>query len=494
MPEHAAAWVCRSSAKVDSNVLISLRSQCGSDACAVRHERCRSVWRLAISERNSVSCRISVPQRDAVSDLAGDSYSGGWHGSRHDFQHADDGSPDYRPAEQRQLEHHIVHDIVDHEQRLGRRYAPEVKNDKHAPTPSTMDNLDAIGNRNVGCNKGVGNWYSLDKQVAMGREFSQQVEHSAKLINDPVVTEYVNRIGQNLVRNSDSKVPFTIKVIDTDEINAFALPGGFFYVNSGLILAADNEAELAGVMAHEIAHVAACHVAREQTRGNIVQLASIPLIFVPGGWAVYEGTQAALSIGVPLTFMKFSRNFESEADFLGMEYMYKTGYDPQSFISFFEKIEAQEKKKPGTLAKAFSSHPMTPDRVAAAQKEMKNVLPPRPEYIVDTSEFENVKARLASIENKHKVQTDKSNADRPTLRRQQTSNSPTDGAPGSEPDDGRPTLKRSPSDSGSTTPSQTSSNSTGSASSTDSASGSQSQSDDGRPTLKRTPSDPNSDN
>jgi hypothetical protein len=321
-------------------------------------------------------------------------------------------------------------------------YAPEVKNDKNAPTPSTMSNLDAIGNRNVGCNKGMGNWYSLDKQVAMGREYSQQVEHGAKLINDPVVTEYVNRIGQNLVRNSDSKVPFTIKVIDTDEINAFALPGGFFYVNSGLILAADNEAELAGVMAHEIAHVAACHVAREQTRGNIVQLASIPLIFVPGGWAVYEGTQAALSIGVPLTFMKFSRNFESEADFLGMEYMYKTGYDPQSFISFFEKIEAQEKKKPGTLAKAFSSHPMTPDRVAAAQKEMKTVLPPRPEYIVDTSEFEQVKGRLASIENKHKVQTDKSNADRPTLRRQQTSNSPTDSAPGTQPDDDRPTLKR----------------------------------------------------
>ena len=307
-----------------------------------------------------------------------------------------------------------------------------------------MKDIDAIGNRNVGCNKGVGNWYSLDKQVAMGREYSQQVEHSAKLINDPVVTEYVNRIGQNLVRNSDSKVPFTIKVIDTDEINAFALPGGFFYVNSGLILAADNEAELAGVMAHEIAHVAACHVAREQTRGNIVNLASIPLIFVPGGWAVYEGTQAALSIGVPLTFMKFSRNFESEADFLGMEYMYKTGYDPQSFISFFEKIEAQEKKKPGTLAKAFSSHPMTPDRVARAQEEMKTVLPPRPEYVVDTSEFEQVKGRLASIENKHKVQSDHDNSDRPTLRRQ-TADSPQGNGTGTQPDDDRPTLKRNPS-------------------------------------------------
>ena len=328
------------------------------------------------------------------------------------------------------------------------QYASD-KPDKNAPTPSTINNVDAIGNRNVGCNKGVGNWYSLDKQVAMGRQYSQYVEKSAKLVSDPMVTEYVNRIGQNLVRNSDAKVPFTIKVIDTDELNAFALPGGFFYVNSGLILAADNEAELAGVMAHEIAHVAACHVAREQTRGNIVNLASIALIFVPGGWGVYEAEQAALGIGVPLTFMKFSRNFESEADFLGMEYMYKAGYDPQSFISFFEKIEAQEKKKPGAVAKAFSSHPMTPDRVAHAQQEMKAVLPPRPEYVVDTSEFQGVKSRLASIENRHKLTNDKDNKDRPTLRRATADNpangSGSDSGNGSstQTDDDRPTLKRS---------------------------------------------------
>ena len=320
---------------------------------------------------------------------------------------------------------------------------PPSKPDRNAPTPDTLKNIDAIGNRNVGCGRGAGNWYSLDKQVAMGQQYSQQIEHAAKLVTDPVVIEYVNRIGQNLVRNSDSKVPFTIKVIDTDEINAFALPGGFFYVNSGLILAADNEAELAGVMAHEIAHVAACRVAREQTRSNIVNLASIPLIFVPGGWAVYEATQVAMGIGVPLTFMKFSRNFESEADFLGMEYMYKTGYDPQSFISFFEKIEAQEKKKPGTLAKAFSSHPMTPDRVAHAQQEMATVLPPRDEYVLNTSEFDQVKARLASIENKHKIQNDNTNKDRPTLRRSTADNPTNNNGTGTQNDDDRPTLKRS---------------------------------------------------
>ena len=318
----------------------------------------------------------------------------------------------------------------------------DAKPDKNAPPPSTLKNIDAIGNRNVGCNTGAGNWYSLEKQVAMGQQYAQQVEHGVKLIQDPVVTEYVNRVGQNLVRNSDSKVPFTIKVIDTDEINAFALPGGFFYVNSGLILAADNEAELAGVMAHEIAHVAACHIAREQTRSNIVNLASIPLVFVPGGWAVYEATQVAMGIGVPLTFMKFSRNFEGEADFLGMEYMYKAGYDPQSFISFFEKIEAQEKKKPGAIAKAFSSHPMTPDRVAHAQQEMATVLPPRDEYVLNTSEFDQVKGRLASIKNKHKLQNDNTNGNRPTLRRS-TADSPTNTNPnGTQPDDDRPTLKR----------------------------------------------------
>jgi len=322
------------------------------------------------------------------------------------------------------------------------QYAPD-KPEKNAPSPEAMKNIDAIGNRNVGCDKGLGNWYSLDKQVAMGRQYSQMVEKSAKLVNDPVVTEYINRLGQNLVRNSDAKVPFTIKVIDTDEINAFALPGGFFYVNSGLILAADNEAELAGVMAHEIGHVAACHVAREMTRSNMANLASIALIFVPGGWGLYEAEQAAMGVGVPLAFMKFSRSFEAQADFLGMEYMYKAGYDPQSFISFFEKIEAQEKKKPGTIAKAFESHPPTPDRVATAQNEMRTVLPPRPEYIVDTSEFENVKARLASLENRHKLQNDKDNGDRPTLRRATADNpSPDSGSGSGSQGDDRPTLKR----------------------------------------------------
>jgi len=295
----------------------------------------------------------------------------------------------------------------------------------------SIRDIAAIGNRNVGCGEGVGNWYSIEKQVQMGKQFAAQVESSVKLINDPVVTEYVNRIGQNLVRNSDAKVPFTIKVIDSDQVNAFALPGGFFYVNSGLLLAADNEAELAGVMAHEIAHVAACHAAREQTRGQLVNLASIPLIFVGGG--IGYAVQSAAGLALPVTFLRFSRGFEAEADYLGLQYMYKSGYDPQSFIAFFEKLKAQEKKKPGFLAKAFDTHPQTPDRIGKSQAEIAHLLPPRQEYIEDTSEFEDVKARLANIENRHKIQNPQGN--RPTLRR-------TNGPDDQKKDDGRPTLKK----------------------------------------------------
>src|SRR5438094_12187 len=281
-----------------------------------------------------------------------------------------------------------------------------------------LNDLDAIGNRNVGCARGMGNWYGLEKQIAMGKQISQQVETQSKIINDPVIAEYINRLGQNLVRNSDSQVPFTIKVIDSDDINAFALPGGFFYVNSGVILAADEEAELAGVMAHEIGHVAACHAAREQSRGNLMQMMTIPLIFIGGpiGYAAYEGA----GLAVPLTFLKFSRGFEAEADYLGLQYMYKAGYDPQAFISFFEKVQAQEKKKPGTLAKAFSTHPQTPDRIAKSQDEIGHVLPARAQYVVSTSEFDDVKSRLAAIENRHKVIEKKDDGKKPTLRRTST--------------------------------------------------------------------------
>jgi len=301
----------------------------------------------------------------------------------------------------------------------------------------SLRDIDAIGNRKVGCDRGIGNWYSLEKQIEMGRGYAQQVESTTKLVTDPEITEYVNRIGQNLVRNSDAQVPFTIKVVDTDDINAFALPGGFFYVDSGLILAADNEAELAGVMAHEIAHVAACHLARENTRGQLMQLASIPLIFVGGG--IGYAAQSLASIAIPMGFLRFARSFESEADFLGVEYLYRAGYDPQALTSFFEKIKAMEKHKPGTLAKTFETHPQTPDRIAKTQQEINMLLPPQPMYKLDTSEFQDVKTRLEQIENRHKV--DNGHDGGPTLRRATSTVTTTDTTSSSDGDE-HPTLKR----------------------------------------------------
>ncbi|MGC2743444.1 MAG: M48 family metalloprotease, partial [Candidatus Angelobacter sp.] len=175
-----------------------------------------------------------------------------------------------------------------------------------------INDVNAIGSRNVGCNRGLFNWYSLDSQVKMGQEFAQQVEQTQHLITDPVVNEYVNRLGQNLARNSDTKLPFTIKVLDVEEPNAFALPGGYMFVNAGTLLLADDESELAGVMAHEIGHVAACHAAREATRGTLAQLAMIPVVIMTGGIAGIGANQAA-NFGIPAVFSKFGRNFEAQA-------------------------------------------------------------------------------------------------------------------------------------------------------------------------------------
>jgi predicted Zn-dependent protease len=309
--------------------------------------------------------------------------------------------------------------------------------------PGSIDDVNAVGNRDIGA-RGVGNWYSTDTEIKMGKMYSMEIEKSTKFITDPVVTEYVNRIGQNIVKNSDCKVPFTIKVIDSDEINAMALPGGFFYVNSGLILNADEEAELAGVMAHETAHVCAHHAVREQTRMNYAQLGTIPLIFI-GGWTGY-GIYEAASIGVPITFMKFSREFEAQADYLGVQYMYRAGYDPQAFISFFEKVQALEKRKPGAVAKVFADHPQTPDRIQHSQEEIARILPARDQYTVTTSEFDDVKARLARIENKRRL-TDSKDTKKPSLRRASTgSGDPT--SPSSQTgdttstSDDKPTLHR----------------------------------------------------
>src|SRR5713101_4588159 len=303
---------------------------------------------------------------------------------------------------------------------------------KDTVTPkNSKEDVEAIGNRSVG--KGM-NLYSLEREISLGKQLAQEVERSSKLIDDPVVTEYVNRVGQNLVRNSDARVPFTIKVIDSDEVNAFALPGGFFYVNSGLILRAQEESELAGVMAHEISHVTARHGTKNAT---------IPLILLgPGGWAGY-GIYQGLNLAIPITYLKFSRDAEREADFLGLQYMYKAGYDPNSYVTFFERIQADEKRRPGTIPKVFSTHPPTPERIENTQKEIARILPAKSEYIVTTSEFDSVKSRLRGIMFSRKA-TD-NGPGKPTLRTktEQSKKQPTGNDPNSSDDD-RPTLKRRP--------------------------------------------------
>ena len=336
-------------------------------------------------------------------------------------------TPDAKPADSKSPDA----TSSDGRKELSVKDAPPVTNKEDSiPSPGeqldphikkgTEEDVDAVGQRNIG-GRGMGNWYSTNWEIGTGKQYSMEIEKSSHLVTDPVVVEYVNRVGQNLVKNSDAKVPFTIKVLDTDEINAMALPGGFFYVNSGLILACDSEDELAGVMAHEIAHVAAHHAAREMTRLNYMQIGSIPLmIFTQGTWTGY-GIYEAAQLAVPLTFLQFSREYEAEADYLGTQYMYRAGYDPQGLVSIFEKLDALEKHKPGALSKAFSDHPATPDRIANIEDEIATILPARPDYLVTTSEFDQVKARLARIQNKRGI-NDKKDGNKPTLRRTSSSN------------------------------------------------------------------------
>lgn len=311
----------------------------------------------------------------------------------------------------------------------------EQKPKKKTAKLNPKDDPDQIGNRDIG--RGV-NLYSIEKEIVMGKNLAQEVEKAARLVDDPVISEYVNRLGQNIVRNSDAKVPFTIKVIDGEEVNAFSLPGGYLFVYTGLIRQAQTEAELASVMAHEIAHVTARHGTRQASRGTIANLATIPLIFL-GGWVGY-GIRQATGLAIPTAFLKFSRGFEEEADVLGLQYLYKAGYDPTASVDFFEKIQSLEKKKPGTMAKVFSSHPMTDSRIKKTQKYIQEVLKERPEYVVTTSEFVSVTTELEKRLGRRKAPEEKG---KPTLRRRPSEKIEV-GEEGKEKkdEDERPTLKR----------------------------------------------------
>jgi predicted Zn-dependent protease len=247
-----------------------------------------------------------------------------------------------------------------------------------------------IGNRDVG--SGV-NFYSIQKEMALGRQLAQEVERQSKLVDDPIVAEYVNRLGQNLVRHSDAKYAFTFKVVDDPSLNAFALPGGYVFVNRGLIEIADEEDELAGAMAHEIAHVAARHMTREATRSDMARLLSAPARVAAGGWKGY-----AAGVALPAAVVSFNRKDESEADYLGVQYMYAAGYDPNGTISIFEKLESLERKSPGAVSRLFATHPPDAERIRRTQEEIERILPARPEYVVNTSEYSAMRQRLIDLD------------------------------------------------------------------------------------------------
>ncbi|SPF40266.1 Peptidase M48, Ste24p [Candidatus Sulfopaludibacter sp. SbA4] len=302
-------------------------------------------------------------------------------------------------------------------------HADDQKNKKDDPSQ--------IGNRDVG--KGI-NFYTLQREMALGKQLAQEVAREAKLNTDPILAEYINRLGQNLARNSDAKVPFTFQVIEGEAPNAFALPGGYIFVYTGLLDIASEEDELAGAVAHEIAHVAARHMTRRATKSEIANIASIPLSVLLGGWGGYAARQAA-GVAVPMTFLKFSRSDETEADYLGVQYMYAAGYDPNGAVSIFEKIQALQRTNPGLAARLFSTHPMDADRIDRTQKEIQRILPSKPEYVVTTSEYHDVRARLIAAQNRRKSDE---NDGRPRLRV-----APGSGQPGQQDDkDERPTIKR----------------------------------------------------
>ena len=286
---------------------------------------------------------------------------------------------------------------------LAAAYGADPKNKKSDPSQ--------IGNRGVG--KGV-NFYSQEKEMAMGRQLAQEVQRQAKMVDDPLIAEFVNRLGQNLARHSDAKVPFTFYVIDDAALNAFALPGGYVFVNAGLIEIADDEDELAGAMAHEIAHVAARHMTRQATKFQMAKLAAAPLgSIVGGGWTGYAAAQAA-NLGIPMTFLSFGRQDEAEADYLGVQYAYAAGYDPSGVISIFEKLESLERKQPGAVSKVFSSHPQDADRIGKTEREIQEILPAKADYVVTTSEYRDIRKRLTDLRAAREVVTPETS---PVLKR-----------------------------------------------------------------------------
>jgi predicted Zn-dependent protease len=253
--------------------------------------------------------------------------------------------------------------------------------------------INRIGNRDL--TKGSLDLYSWQREFQIGKEMAERVEELTTPLNDPATQEYVQALADRIVRNSDAKIPVQVKIIYSNQVDAFALPGGFLFVNSGLILQTHSEAELAGVIAHEVAHIADRDATRQMTQAEVLQWLSLPLLYVggPAGFAI----RGSFAVAGPLGARVFSRRAEERADFLGLQYMYKSGYDPEGYVDFFERVKNLEKDPKSMIARAFASHPLTKDRVVAAQREIARDLPSRPEYVVTTSAYQHVKDRLEQM-------------------------------------------------------------------------------------------------
>ena len=292
--------------------------------------------------------------------------------------------------------------------------------------------VEHIGRRGIGHGFNI---YNRTRERQLGASLAAAFDHNTKVITDPVINEYINQLAQRIVRNSDAEIPFIIKVIDAGDIpRAYGLPGGFLYVDSALLLAAESEAELASLMAHEIAHVAARHATRALTRKNLYSFGgSLSLLAGPIGIVL----QDAGGVAGPLTVKKFSRESEYEADLLAIEYAYAAGYDPEALLSALEKLHAMEAtrgnvfdKVPGAhfashvpfhdrIARGFSNYPLMEERIHRLQSEITAFLPDRKDYILDTNEFQDVKAHLISLRGPLQIRqhSENENPKAPVLRR-----------------------------------------------------------------------------
>jgi predicted Zn-dependent protease len=253
--------------------------------------------------------------------------------------------------------------------------------------------INAIGHRDIGNQRGLGNWYSLDKEKQIGAQLSADYEKSTFLIHDGAVQAYLDRLAQTISQNSDTQFQITTRVVDSEDPVAVTLPGGYQYISRGLLLQMENEGELASLIARGIAHTSLRSAARLATRASLMNMMTVPVIFAgPDGPIGMSTSDKDLS--VPLTFLKFRRGEESAADYFGMQYLYKSGYSPKCFISFVQKVWPP---KAQPISKALSPFPLLPERLKALRSEIQEILPMQSTAITNTEDFAAFREHLLTL-------------------------------------------------------------------------------------------------